>query len=82
MHSKLIPLPLAATRLRMTWGQAYNATLSGKLEGERRGSRWFVTTASVHRLARERGLKETVSSGHKHDGGETLTVRSDNGDES
>jgi hypothetical protein len=50
----VMPLPQAGARLGMSWGQAYNALLLGQLEGKQVGSRWFVTTASVERLARHR----------------------------
>lgn len=59
--SAVIPLPVASARLRLPWAAAYNALLSGKLEGELRGGRWFVTEESVLRLARERGSRIAVT---------------------
>lgn len=53
-REEMIPLPLAAARCAMTWGQIYNALLSGKLRGERRGARWWVSRGSVEELFRER----------------------------
>lgn len=55
---QLVPLPAAAVRLRMTWGQVYNAMLAGRLVGLRRGTRWYVTDDSVARLARDNTLEE------------------------
>ena len=47
---RMVSLPDAAVRLRLSWSQAYGALLSGRLNGERRGNRWFVTEGSVERL--------------------------------
>ena len=44
---RMVPLPDAAARLRLSWEQAYRALLSGRLEGERRSGRWYVTERSV-----------------------------------
>lgn len=49
-----MPLPRASQALGVPWHTAYAMVLSGKLEGEQRGARWFVTTRSVEELARTR----------------------------
>jgi hypothetical protein len=67
---RMITLPDAAVRLRLSWSQAYGALLSGQLQGERRGRRWFVSEGSVTRLltansreATERGRVHSRSTG-------------------
>ena len=47
---ELVPLPLAAARLKITWKQAYDALLTGRLEGVRHSTRWFVTRRSMERF--------------------------------
>lgn len=56
--AETVTLPAAGARLAMTWGQVYNALLSGKLEGWLEGSRYRVTVASVERLLRERQAQD------------------------
>jgi hypothetical protein len=51
--SRMLPLPDAAVRLRLTWSQIYAALLSGRLQGERRGRRWFVSEASIERVEQD-----------------------------
>jgi hypothetical protein len=41
------PLPLVAAELQWGWKRTYEALLSGKLAGVRRGARWFVYRRSV-----------------------------------
>ncbi len=41
-ETRRVPLPEAAAELGQTWAQTYNAVLSGKLVGEKVGTRWFV----------------------------------------
>ena len=48
---KTIALPEAAVILRLPYREAYDALLRGKLDGRRAGGRWYVTLASVRRLA-------------------------------
>ncbi len=43
----MISLADAARRLSMSWDRTWRALLSGKLEGEKRGGRWYVTVQSV-----------------------------------
>ena len=45
-----MPLAEAAHRLGWSWARAFNALLCKRLEGERRGGRWFVKTHSVEQL--------------------------------
>jgi hypothetical protein len=54
-----IPLAAAAVRCGLSWPRAYNAVLSGRLEGhqDERG-RWLCSPASVERYARE--IAETI----------------------
>lgn len=49
-----VPLVLAAQQLGMRYDRAWQYVLQGKLEGEQRGGRWFVSRASIARMARER----------------------------
>jgi hypothetical protein len=44
----------AAQLLRLPYQQTHRLILIGKLRGRRRGSRWFVRSADVLRLARRR----------------------------
>ena len=48
---KTMALPEAAVILRLPYREAYDALLRGKLDGRRAGGRWYVTLASVRRLA-------------------------------
>jgi hypothetical protein len=59
-EQRMLSLPAACLQLGMTWAQAYNALLSGRLEGEQRGARWFITAESVDRLARAVGSEPTT----------------------
>jgi hypothetical protein len=50
-----MPLPRAAVRLRLTWAQAFNALLAGRLDGRQaENGRWWVSSSSVERLAAQR----------------------------
>ena len=50
-----VPLPAVAARLRMSWSQAFNAVLSGKLRGHQRSNgRWLVEETSIAEY--ERGI--------------------------
>lgn len=51
MENKEIPLTDAAHQLGLPWERAWRALLTGRLEGQKRGSRWYVTASSVERLA-------------------------------
>jgi hypothetical protein len=51
----------AAQFLRLPYQQAHRLILVGKLRGQRRGSRWFVRSADVRRLARRRGRQQDNS---------------------
>jgi hypothetical protein len=53
----MIPLPVACARLGLSWAQGYNKILRGELEGELRGSRWFISVESVERAGRERSSR-------------------------
>ena len=51
---KEIPLSLAAAQLRMTWRQAWDALLTGRLRGKQSATgRWRVESGSVEELKRE-----------------------------
>ena len=65
MECKQIPLTEAAHRLSMPWEKAWRALLTGRLEGQKRGGRWYVSTVSVERLVaeRERVAMEAGTSG-------------------
>ena len=51
-----VPLPVAAAALHLTWAQAYNELLSGRLKGVHRDGHWFVSRDSLDLLRKERGL--------------------------
>jgi len=53
-----VSLVEAARRLGWSYQQAHNATLQGRLEGEKDGARWWVSAASVRRLQRAQGQSE------------------------
>jgi hypothetical protein len=56
-----IPLPAVAARLRMSWSQAFNAVLSGKLRGKQQSNgRWLVEEASIAEYQRRLGGRLTV----------------------
>lgn len=42
-----VPLVDAAQKLRLTYQQAYNAVLTGRLAAHRMNGRWFVTLAGI-----------------------------------
>lgn len=46
---ELIPLADAARKLREPHNRAYNRLLAGLLDGQRLGTRWYVTAASLRR---------------------------------
>ena|GEM_PF-3796691 len=51
----MIPLPLAAQRLRIRQDTARDWVCVGRLEGQKLGgTRWHVTVASIERLLRNR----------------------------
>ncbi len=52
--TNMIPLTDGAQRLSMSWERAWRALLAGRLEGEKRCGRWYVSTVSVERLVAER----------------------------
>jgi hypothetical protein len=45
-----IPLPEAARRLALPYRRVWEAFVSRRLDGERRGGRVFVTVASLERI--------------------------------
>lgn len=49
-----IPLADAAMELGLSWPRAWRLVLTKCLEGEKRSNRWYVSRASVERLAKER----------------------------
>ncbi len=58
---KTVSLPQAARELGVTWTAAYNALLTGQLDGMQVRGRWQVTRASVERLRRERVVQQTAT---------------------
>ena len=42
-----VPLVDAAQKLRLTYQQAYNAVLAGRLAAERIDGKWFVRKAAI-----------------------------------
>ncbi len=48
-----VPLSVAAQRLRWSWGQTFDAILKGRLAGERRKGRWYVSVQSVDGILHE-----------------------------
>jgi hypothetical protein len=56
-----VPLPVGAARLGLTWRQAYDLALAGKLRTRRDGARWLVAESDLARLARERGRPQPAA---------------------
>jgi hypothetical protein len=54
MHNREIPLSVAAFRLGIGWGKAYQLLLTHALRGRRDGRRWMVDEADVERIQCER----------------------------
>lgn len=54
MTQEMIGLAEAAVRLGIPYQDAHRLLLTGKLTGEKRGSRWFVRISDVDRLANGR----------------------------
>jgi hypothetical protein len=50
MTQQRIDLVSAAARLRISWHTAYRLVLTGVLDGERLGGRWYVDPRSVERF--------------------------------
>lgn len=48
-----VPLAAAAQRLGWPWARAFDAILTGRLAGQRRGGRWYVCADALDRLAGE-----------------------------
>jgi len=57
-----IGLAVACQRLGIPYQSGHKLVLTGLLRGEKRGGRWYVTTASVERYQRERE-RETAGAG-------------------
>jgi hypothetical protein len=55
-----IGLAEAGRRLRMAYQDAHRALLTGQLEGEKRGGRWYVTVRSVEGLRKSRETDEAA----------------------
>jgi hypothetical protein len=51
-----VPLVVAAQRLGLTYRQALDAALTGRLRAERIGGRWWVSTESLSQAAHEAGV--------------------------
>jgi hypothetical protein len=66
VRSTLIPLPDVAHRLALPWAAAWALLLRGQLQGEKRGGRWYVTTASVEKLRRRRAEAEAAVASSTH----------------
>lgn len=54
MHEHEIDLATAASRLHLSWHQAYRLVLTGALSGRRVAGRWFVDAEDLRRLQVER----------------------------
>lgn len=58
---EMVGLAEAAQRLAVPYQDAHRLLLTGKLEGEKRGSRWWVTNESVERVRQGRAGGESGS---------------------
>ena len=56
-----ISLPQAAQRLRIPWRAAWEKIMTGAIEGEYRGGRWYIDARSVERVAAERDHETTAA---------------------
>jgi predicted site-specific integrase-resolvase len=54
MKSVWLDLVTASARLRVPWHTAHRWVLIGRLQGERRGNRWFVAERSVRKVELDR----------------------------
>lgn len=61
MSEQWVSLAKAAQRLGMSWGRAWRLVLDGTLAGEQRNGKWYVTTASLERVARGGGTRPNVA---------------------
>jgi hypothetical protein len=60
MEKIMIGLAEAAVELGVPYQDAHRLLLTGKLTGEKRGSRWFVRVADVQRLRASRPAAKPV----------------------
>ena len=54
-----IGLAVAAAQLRLPYQDAHRLVLTGSLQGEKRGGRWYVRRADVQDLARKRAKSKS-----------------------
>ena len=54
-----IPLPLVAQRLKVAYDVAIKLVLTGQLDGEKVGTRWLVTAASLDEFQRNHVLQRS-----------------------
>ncbi len=54
MENEEVPLVEAAVKLGASYNQTLRWVILGRLKGERRDGRWFVSAADVERLRAER----------------------------
>jgi len=59
VNDDMIPLATAALRLKRSYLATRDLLFTGTLVGEQRGRLWFVRTADVERLVREREQRAT-----------------------
>ena len=59
-REEVMPLVDACRELGIAYPAGYRLLLTGALSGARQGGRWFVSSASVKRLAREMAKPEAV----------------------
>jgi hypothetical protein len=70
-QEQAMPLPLAAAQLRLSRAMAYNAVLTGRLDGVRIKGRWYVTVTSVERASRTEASSPTsLAPASRHTGRE------------
>jgi len=53
-EDEMIGLAMAAAKLKIPYQDAHRLLLVGRLTGEKRGGRWFVSVASVTHVLHER----------------------------
>lgn len=63
MDNDFIALSDAAISLKLPYQNAHRLLLTGRLQGERRGGRWFVTARSTKQV-REESERESERRAH------------------
>jgi hypothetical protein len=57
----VVPLAVAAQRLRRTWHQAWRLVLCGELAGEQRNGRWYVDAEALAQMEQEQEEKRAAN---------------------